>query len=280
MKNFCIFADAVNYIEENLCSPIAQEDIAAACYCSLSSLQKVWRYCSHTSLKEYIAKRRLTRCAEDIVHTKMTLTEIAMKYQYNSPEVFSRAFCKLWGVSPSRFKENWRSTGIFPRIIPDEHKLEGGRYMGRRVDISELYNELQAAGGDTFVLCFDIVNFDSVNKNYGRAAGDSVIREVFHRIDVVADDKMTAFRIGGDEFALVTGLSDKAEADGVAQKIIALNGKAHGYDGKEIPVSVRVGAVKLNCGGHSVRYSELFDRMQNAINETRDLGKVIYFIND
>ncbi len=280
MKNFCIFADAVNYIEENLCSVITQEDIAAACYCSLSSLQKVWRYCSHTSLKEYITKRRLTRCAEDIVHTNMTLTEIAMKYQYNSPEVFTRAFYKFWGVAPSRLKENWRSTGLFPRIIPDEHKFKGGIYMGRRVDISELYNELQTAGGDTFVLCFDIVNFDSVNKNYGRAAGDSVIREVFHRIDTAAGDEMTAFRIGGDEFALVTGLSDKAEADGMAQKIIELNGKALEYDGQEIPVSVRVGAVKLNCGGHSVRYSELFDRMQNAINKTRDVGKVMYFLND
>lgn len=280
MKNFCIFADAVNYIEDNLCDPIAQEDIAAACYCSLSSLQKVWRYCSHTSLKEYISKRRLTRCAEDIVHTNMTLTDIAMKYQYNSPEVFSRAFYKFWGVSPSKLKEKWRSTGLFPRIIPDEQKLEGGIYMGRRVDISELYSELQAAGEDTFVLCFDIMNFDSVNKTYGRAAGDSVIREVFHRIDDAAGDKMTAFRIGGDEFALVTGLSDKAEVDGTAQKVILLNGQALECDGNAIPISVRVGAVKLNCSGHSICYSELFDRMQNAINETRDVGKVIYFLNE
>ena len=279
MKNFCIFADAVNYIEENLCSPIAQEDIAAACYCSLSSLQKVWRYCSHTSLKEYITKRRLTRCAEDIVHTNMTLTEIAMKYQYNSPEVFSRAFFKVWGVSPSKFKENWRSTGIFPRIIPDEHKLEGGIYMGRQVDISELYNELQAADRDSFVLCFDIVGLMPINKNIGRNAGDSVIREAFHRIDAAAGDEMTAFRIGGDEFALVTGLSDKTEVDKVAQRVIALNGQAVECDGTEIPVSVRVGAVKLNCGGHNIRYSELFDRMQNAINETRDVGRVIYFLN-
>ena len=112
MKNFCIFADAINYIEGNLCSPIVQEDIAAACYCS------------HTSLKEYISKRRLTRSAEDIVRTDMTLTDIAMKYQYNSPEVFLRAFFRFWGVTPSKFKEHWRSTGLFPRIIPDEQMLE------------------------------------------------------------------------------------------------------------------------------------------------------------
>ena len=82
MRNFCIFVDAVNYIEDNLCSRISQEDIAAACCCSLSALQKVWRYCSHTSIKEYISKRQLTRCAEEMLRSGSTLTEIAMKYGY------------------------------------------------------------------------------------------------------------------------------------------------------------------------------------------------------
>lgn len=279
MRNFFIFADAMNYIEDNLCSPIVQEDIAAACYCSLSALQKVWRYCSHTSLKEYITKRRLTRSAEDIVRTDMTLTDIAMKYQYNSPEVFLRAFFRFWGVTPSKFKENWRSTGLFPRIIPDEQMLEGGVYMGRKVDISELYDELKAMGGDTFVLCFDIVEFDSVNKIYGRTAGDNVIREAFHRVDAAADSAMTAFRIGGDEFALVTGLSDKEKVEETARRVISLNGQPVEFEGRMIPLSLRVGAIPLSISGN-VRYSELFDRMQHAINETRDVGKVFYFLSD
>lgn len=275
MKNYCIFADAVKYIEENLCSPIAQENIAAACYCSLSALQKVWRYCTHTSLKEYITKRRLTRCAEDIIHTDMTLTEIAMKYQYNSPEVFTRAFRKLWGTSPSKFKKEWHSTGIFPRISPDEHKLEGGNYMGRRVDISELYNELESKRSG-YVLCFDIVGLDPINKNIGRRAGDCVILEAFRRIDAAAGDSMIAFRIGGDEFAMATGLSDKNSVEQVAQEVISLNGRTVECDGREIPVSLRVGALKISDTNH-VRYSELFNRMQSAITETRDSGKVLFY---
>ncbi len=133
MKNFCIFADAVNYIEENLYSEIKQEDIAAVCCCSLSSLQKVWRYCTHTILKEYISKRRLTRCAEDIIGTDMTLTEIAMKYQYNSPEVFTRAFKRLCEISPSKFKYERHCAGFYPRIIPDENSLKGERHMGKKL---------------------------------------------------------------------------------------------------------------------------------------------------
>ena len=278
MKNFCIFADAVNYIEDNLCNDVTQDDIAAACCCSLSALQKVWRYCTHTSLKEYITKRRLTRSAEDIAHTDMTLTDIAMKYRYNSPEVFTRAFRKLWGVSPSKFRTQWHSTGIFPRIIPDESTLKGGIYMGRRVDITELYDVLRSANRDSWVLCFDIVKFDGVNKTCGREAGDCVIREAFRRVDAAAGDTMAAFRIGGDEFAIVTCTDDRAAAEETARKVIALNGQNVVFEDKEIPLSLRVGAVKLCYGSsHNLRYSELFDRMHKVICHTREEGKTVFF---
>lgn len=276
MKNFCIFADAVNYIEENLCDEIKQNDIAAACCCSLSSLQKVWRYCTHTSLKEYISKRRLTRCAEDIIGTDMTLTEIAMKYQYNSPEVFTRAFKRLWGISPSKFKYERHQAGIFPKIIPDEGGLKGERHMGRKVDITELYNELKE-NRDCYVLCFDLVGLDKINKGIGRKAGDGAITEAFRRIDEMAGEDMMVFRIGGDEFAAVTGLTEKAAVEEAADKVIRQNGNPISCEGKDIPVAVRAGAMKLSeiCKGN-IRYNELFDSLQNVINNSLNAEKVSF----
>ncbi|MCM1299257.1 MAG: diguanylate cyclase [Firmicutes bacterium] len=279
MKNFCIFADTVDYIEKNLCNPISQEDIAAACFCSLSKLQKVWHCCTHTGIKEYIAKRRLTCSAYDIVNTDLTITEIALKYQYNSPEVFLRAFRRLWGVAPSEFKSNWRSTGIFPRIIPDEKMFIGGIYMGRRVDITELYREIQETDHDSYVLCFDAVHFSSINENYGRKAGDMALTEIFHRIDSAAGENMLAFRIGGDEFAMITGLSDTDRVEKIARNVIDLNGRSIKFDGNDIPIHLRVGALKIGRNDHNIPYSELFNSMQKAILETKDVGKVIYFID-
>lgn len=276
MKNFCIFADAVNYIEENLCGELKQEDIAAACCCSLSALQKIWRYCTHTSLKEYISKRRLTCCAKDITDTDMTLTEIAMKYQYNSPEVFTRAFKRLWGISPSKFRCERHRSGIFPRIIPDENSLKGERFMGRKVDITELYNELKENRGG-YVLCFDLVGLDMINKNLGRKAGDGAITEAFRRIDEMAGEKMMVFRIGGDEFAAVTGLSEEKEVEEAADIVIRQNGNPISCDGKEIPVALRAGAIKLSeaCKGN-IRYNELFDRLQYVINNSTNAERVSF----
>ena len=273
MRNFCIFADAVNYIEDNLCSPVTQEEIAAACCCSLSALQKVWRYCSHSSLKEYISKRRLTCSAEDILRGGSTITEIAMKYGYNSPEVFTRAFKKLWGVSPSVFASEWHSSGIYPRIIPDEDRLEGGIYMGRRVDVSELYEQLKA-NPDSYVLCCDVVGLMPVNDNFGSEAGDSVILEAFRRIDAAAGDSMTAFRIGGDEFALVTGMSDVEQVRAVGEGSLSHNGETIESGGNVIPVSIRIGAIRL--ASEHLRYSDLFVRLQNAIRDTNRADEVMF----
>lgn len=149
--------------------------------------------------------------------------------------------------------------------------------MGRRVDITELYNELRPTDRDNWVLCFDIVNFSDVNKNIGRDAGDVVIREAFRRVDAAAGDTMAAFRIGGDEFAVVTGTDNKTTAEETAQKVVSLNGQPVEFNGKGIPLTMRVGAIKLTANIHSMRFAELFDRMQNAINETRDAGAVIFF---
>lgn len=274
MKNFWIFVTALNFIEDNLTSPITQENIADACFCSLSSIQKLWRYCTHTSLKEYISKRRLTKCAEEIAKGDRSITDIALEYQYNSPEVFTRAFAKLWGVSPSKFKSQWKFTGIFPRIVPDENNIMGGNYMGKKVDISQLYDELRSKAG-TYVLCFDIVGLMPVNENIGRQAGDKMILEALKRIDNAADDTMPVFRIGGDEFVIVTGYEDKERAEEVANKVIQFNGNAIEHDGKQIPLSLRVGATKYSS--KAFRYADLYKLLQDTIYTTRDEGKTVFF---
>lgn len=264
LKNFYILTGALSYIEENLCKPISQEDIAKNCYSSLSCLQKLFRYAFHHSIKEYISKRRLTGAARDLVNIEMTITQIAMKYQYNSPEVFTRAFSKLWGTSPSTFKTKWKFTGIFPKIIFD---YNGGNIMLRKkVDISELYDALRNKL-NTYVLCFDIEGLMAINE-ISHGAGDMAILESLKRVDEIASEDMILFRIGGDEFALVTGLMDVKEVESLARKVLSLNGNAINYKGQDISVSMRASGTKFK--DKNIRYSDLFTNLQNILNITRD----------
>ena len=81
---------------------------------------------------------------------------------------------------------------------------------------------------------------------------------------------MLPFRIGGDEFALLTGLSDKTEAEAVGQRILSHNGECIVSGGAEIPVSMRFGTVLIE--GKNLRYSELFGRLERSARHGDDDG--------
>lgn len=269
MRNFCVLTDAISFIEANLEGPLAQEAIAAHCYCSLSSLQKLFRYAVHLSVKDYIERRRLTQAAHTLLDTEGRVTDVALRYQYQSPEVFARAFRRLWGTTPSEFRRTWRFAGLFPKVEGLYERGDG--IMSRRVDISQLYDALREAA-DTYVLCFDIQGLMPINE-IGRGAGDLAIRTCLKRLDDAATDDMLLFRVGGDEFALVTRLHGAEEARALGAKVLADNGRPIVYEGREIPLSMY--AVGMKMRGGNLRYAELFDALQDAMTRYKRSGDVL-----
>lgn len=271
MKNFYILTDAINYIEDNLCNEFTLEDVAEACYSSLSGLKKLFRYAFHHGLYEYVSKRRLTHAAHDLLNTDLSVTEIAMKYQYNSPEVFTRAFSKVWGTPPSSFRKEWRFSGIFPRM---HFEYDGGEIMSRKnVDLSELYDLLKSRT-NSYVLCFDIINLKPINDTYGHEAGDKAILECLRRIDSMTDDSCILFRIGGDEFALVTDYKSSAEVEVLVRKILSKNGETIEHNHNLIPIGMRVGCTRLV--GSNIRYNNLYADLNRAIETVKESSE--YYI--
>jgi len=266
VKNFFILTDAVNYIEDNICTEISSQMVADYCNVSLSSLQKLFRLALHKSIKEYISKRRISLAADDILKTDMSIIEMAFKYQYSSPEVFCRAFRKVWNDSPSSYKKHWSFSGIFPKI--DYHYEEGGdQEMARKkVDITDAYEAFKNMKG-TYVICFDIINLMPIN-NISIEAGDLAIIEAAKRIDEVREDNMLMFRIGGDEFALVSELADLQETEKLAEKILCRNGETIEYKNQSIALALRAGFTKIP--EKALRYSEFFTNMHQSIEESRN----------
>ena len=87
--------------------------------------------------------------------------------------------------------------------------------LGNRVAFSE---HLEAAfGGVTLsgepfaILCIDLDRFKEINDGLGHSAGDEMLCEVAHRLQMVAEGAFVA-RIGGDEFAIVTLNGTRSEA--------------------------------------------------------------------
>lgn len=265
MKNFLVLTEAISHIEENLCEPVSRDQVAVHCHVSLSMLEKLFRYALKNSIKEYLSKRRITRAASDLIHTDKSILDISLKYQYNSPEVFSRAFKRLWGISPSRFTKKWRFTGIFPKINYNYQK-GGDIEMARKFfDLSDAYDYFAGHQGSK-VICFDACNLTSINE-ISRKAGDLAILEIASRINEAASEDMLMLRIGGDEFALITGMTDLEAAKQLAAKVIGMNGKPIVYDGRIIPLSLTAGITSIPETG--LRYSEFFTDMYKTICDSK-----------
>ena len=259
MKNLCILNDALNYIEDHLREDFSQSDIAAYCCCSLSSLQKLFSYAFHIGVSDYVTRRRLTCCARELVQSDRSILDLALDWGYQSQEALTRAFARMWGEPPASFRKSRKFTGMFPRFESIENE-NGGRIM-RKYDITELYDLLSQARG-TYVLAFDIQNLVPINE-ISRKAGDIAIRESMRRIEDAAGEEMLFFRIGGDEFALMTGLTDENDADALAQKVTARNGEAIEWEGRKIPLSLYCAKMKIE--DRSIRYSELYPEIYKAL---------------
>jgi len=270
-NSFILFVTALDYIEEHLTEEFSQEDIAAKCFCSLSSLQKTWKICTHMSIKEYVSKRRVTMAGRDML-SGMSVLDAALKYGYNSHEVFTRAFSKVWGISPSGFKKEWKGDcGLYPRLNPDY--LEGDEIMNyniKKFDVRDFYDYLRSQAG-TYVICFDVQHLMQINEDQGREAGDKVILEAFRRINEAAGEDKVCLRIGGDEFVMITESSDRKAVEELALSVLAKNGQTVAYSGGVADVSLRAGAIMI---GERLKYSILCEDFNEVLDMARESGRV------
>lgn len=267
MKKFEILSEALDFIEENLTSSVTPEICADKCCYSLSNLQKMFRCTFHIGISDYISRRRLTNAAKDLLETDCTVLDIALKYGYNSHEVFTRAFIRLWNVSPAKFRRERGFSGIFPKLTePRTVTDERGNIVmtsKTRFDFSHLYDFINERRGK-YAVCFDMVELMRINDTYGHPAGDIAIAECLRRIDEAADDDMLPIRIGGDEFVLITNFTDIEQAKAVSEKILARNGSTVTSNDSVFPVSLRAGYVVIP-EKENICYNKLFDNFIIAV---------------
>ena len=90
----------VEYIEENLTQPIKYESLARIVGCSVYEFSRIFSFISGMSVSEYVRRRRLSQAVFDIQNGSEKIIDIALKYCYESPAAFARAFKELHGSAP------------------------------------------------------------------------------------------------------------------------------------------------------------------------------------
>jgi len=107
--------DALSYMEDNLDSDISYEKAAQLAALSQYHFQRLFSYIAGVPLAEYIRRRRLTKAALDL-HNGDKVLDTALRYGYESPTSFNRAFKALHGITPSGAQKAGASLKAYPRI--------------------------------------------------------------------------------------------------------------------------------------------------------------------
>lgn len=106
---------AINYIEEHICEQIDMEKVGSIAACSSYHFQRMFCYMADTTLSEYIRRRKMSLAASDLIYGEKVI-DVAMKYGYDSPTAFNRAFKMIHGIAPSKIVEEDVTIKSFPPI--------------------------------------------------------------------------------------------------------------------------------------------------------------------
>lgn len=127
--------NAIDYIEDNLTSEpskLSVANIASYAYSSEYHFQRVFSILTNLTVAEYIRNRRLSLAGEELILTNKKIIDIAMKYGYETPESFTKAFTRFHGFTPMSIRQNNGNLKSFNRLTI-KLKLEGGTLLDYQI---------------------------------------------------------------------------------------------------------------------------------------------------
>lgn len=130
---------ALHYIEENLTNDIDFREVARLALCSEYYFKRMFSFLAGITLSEYIRRRRLTLAAFELKDSNIKVIDVAIKYNYSSPDSFTRAFQNLHGITPSEAKKNGSSLKAFPKMT-FQLSIKGGNEMNYRIEEKEAFH--------------------------------------------------------------------------------------------------------------------------------------------
>lgn len=135
---------AVAYIEAHITEDIKVEDIAKEVYLSPFYFQKGFSLLCGFTIAEYIRNRRLSLAGNELATSGEKVIDVALKYGYDSPDSFTKAFTRFHGITPSMAQKSEETLKTFAPL-KIKLSMEGGYIMDYRIEKKEAFTALGAA---------------------------------------------------------------------------------------------------------------------------------------
>ena len=123
---------AIDYTEAHITEEIDYGAVAREACSSAFHFQRVFSIMCGFTLGDYIRMRRLSLAADELIHSDGKVIDIALKYGYETPESFTRAFSRFHGITPTEAR-NGGTVKSFSRLSV-KLILTGGNEMDYRIE--------------------------------------------------------------------------------------------------------------------------------------------------
>ena len=170
---------SLEYIEQNLTEKLDYEKIAQIACCSAYHFQRMFAYLAGVPLGEYIRRRRMTLAAAELQTGDTKVIDLAVKYGYDSPTAFNRAFQGVHGIAPSAARESGVALQAF---LPISFKImvKGAAQMEYRIEQKEAFRII----GLSAPLKENLEeNFQVVPQLWAKAAQEGVVPKLAAMMD-------------------------------------------------------------------------------------------------
>jgi AraC family transcriptional regulator len=128
-KSQCL-QKALNYIDRNLTKDLNLYDISSAAGFSVPHFYRLFKSLTGDTVYAYVLRCRLSVAAKQLIDNNRPIAEIAYHYGFESHDVFTRAFRRMYGITPIQYRKR---KGVPPlkRIevlncdpVSDQHQMK------------------------------------------------------------------------------------------------------------------------------------------------------------
>ncbi|WP_207671378.1 AraC family transcriptional regulator [Paenibacillus cymbidii] len=125
--------EALDWLERRMEERLDIEEMARTATMSPFHFQRMFHMLTGVTIAEYVRRRKLTLAAQELAATSGKVLDVALKYGYDTPESFAKAFRRLHGISPSEARQPGVSLKAYPRIS-FHLSLKGDKEMDYRME--------------------------------------------------------------------------------------------------------------------------------------------------
>lgn len=187
---------------------LSVKDVADQVNISPFYFQKGFGMLCGYSLCEYIKNRRLSLAGSEVSSTNNKIIDMALKYGYDSPDSFTKAFTRFHGATPSQVRKDGKMVKSFV-ALRIKFSLEGGYIMDYKIVEKEAFKVV----GISKTFKYDNA-FQEVPKFWAEYTQGKISKEICGMYGINIDKTM-----GGNEFDYIIAddfSEDKAKVEGVS----------------------------------------------------------------